>query len=681
MGSHFNFARDIISMMSIVTLASAANAASPIIYEAEDVKGADVVQVTDANKVYELNMTEVWQVYDTTKTISVSGNKYAKSEGSFEFPFAIEQTAVYDFSIHMWIETMYVSNSMTVSVDGKEVATYGTKTEKYTNKEFTLNGSVKLKPGEHTVKIAVGTNSGFDFMSLEVHPDPEFNISALPVTPGATESAMKVKTFLRDNFMKKTISGMMISDQNFNYHYGDTTKTGAAVPEENWLIPPGKCTPADSCKFSDEEVSWKGQTDIAEFYKRSGHYPAIGGFDMLFAAGGNHDKGWFLGYTENNLVMTEELWEMGGIPTYTWHWKVGQDTVFYTQGTPAGYNAPGCTEGVMGTAGNNTCFNYTKAFKGEQCAEINEASKEYKDIVADIDIVSGYFKQLEEKGIAVLWRPLHEASGGWFWWGVGSPECYVQLWRLVFNRMVNVNKNKNLIWVWNINTDPKIGYDYTALNGAWYPGDEYVDVVAVDIYGDPYYQPLLKNGPASEYFSKIIQEVGTNKIIALSENDAIPDIDSLAEDKSYWSYWMIWSETWDGRHLSKTSNDVLQKNLNDDRIIALDNMPGWNNVVADTSTKGATIAPTSIGKGNRPMVFANNITISIQNKTLSLYVPQTGRGTIALFDMMGHRIATLAQGNMTAGIHSFDLQTIPNGSYVIRAIVESNGTSRVFKLK
>ncbi len=676
MGLHSNFAKNIISMMSIATLASAANAASPTIYEAEDVKGADVVQVTDANKVYELNMTDVWQVYDTTKTISISGNKYAKSEGSFEFPFTIEQTAVYDFSIHMWIETMYVSNNMTVSVDGKEVATYGTKTEKYTNKEFTLNGSVKLKPGEHTIKIAVGTNSGFDFMSLEVHPDPEFNISALPVTPGATESAMKVKTFLRDNFMKKTISGMMISDQNFNYHYGDTTETGAAVPEENWLIQPGKCTPADSCKFSDEEVSWKGQTDIAEFYKRSGHYPAIGGFDMLFAAGGNHDKGWFLGYTENNLVMTEELWKMGGIPTYTWHWKVGQDTIFYTQGTPAGFNNSGCTEGVTSTAANNTCFNYTKAFKGEQCSEIDETSQEYKDIVADVDIVSGYFKQLEEKDIAVLWRPLHEASGGWFWWGVGSPECYVQLWRLVFNRMVNVNKNKNLIWVWNINTDPEIGYDYTALNGAWYPGDEYVDIVAVDIYDQ-----LNNHNSAANYWNKIIEEVGTNKMIALSENGAIPDIDSIAEDKSYWSYWMTWSQTWSGNFLEKTPADMWKRNLEDERIIALDNMPGWDKVIADKSTEGAVIAPSEGMVVTAPRISADNITLSMQGKALSMYIPQAGRGSIAVFDMMGHRIATLAQGNMTAGTHRFDMQSIANGSYIVRATVGSSNATKVIKLK
>jgi mannan endo-1,4-beta-mannosidase len=433
----------------------------------------------------------------------------------------------------------------------------------------------------------------------------------------------------------------MISDQNFNYNYGDMK-----------LLGPGECTPADSCKFSDEEVSWKGQTDIAEFYKRSGHYPAIGGFDMLFAAGGHHEEGWFKGYTENNLLMTEDLWKMGGIPTYTWHWKVGEDTVFYTQGTPAGFNNPGCTEGVMGTSNTNTCFNYTKAFKGEQCQELDETSQEYKDIVADVDIVSGYFKQLQDKGIAVVWRPLHEASGGWFWWGVASAECYVQLYRLVFDRMVKTNKLTNLIWVWNINTDPKFGYDYSALNAAWYPGDAYVDIVAVDIY-----DPLNDHNSAANYYNKIVSDVGTSKMIALSENGAIPDIDSIAEDKAYWSYWMTWSQTWSGNFLEKTPADMWKRNLDDERIIALDDMPGWDNVNAGTTPIRS--------------VITNKLNIALQGNNLSITVPQAGHTSIALFDMLGHKVVSLAKGNLPAGSLQFSLDGIARGNYIVRA---KNGT-------
>ena len=619
-------------------LATAAWAA-PTKYEAEAQKGVDAASIIEDS--------------------NFSGGKYVKpaDASGMTFTVEVEETAVYDITTSVHIKVFDWITSKIV-VNGIEAGSLLT-TPRNIDSSYVISASAKMKAGENT--ITVGNQSiGVDYITVERHPDPEFKISALPVTPNASESAKKVKTFLRDNFMKKTISGMMISDQNFNYNYGDMK-----------IIPPGGCTPADSCKYSDEEVSWKGQTDIAEFYKRSGHYPAIGGFDMLFAAGGHHDEGWFLGYTENNLLMTEELLEMGGIPTYTWHWKVGEDTVFYTKDTYPmnGFNASGCTEGVKGTSENNTCFNYTKAFKGEQCKEIDETSQEYKDLVADIDIVSGYFKQLQDKGIAVVWRPLHEARGGWFWWGAGSAECYVQLYRLVFNRMVGTNKLTNLIWVWNINTDPKFGYDYSALNAAWYPGDEYVDIVAVDIY-----DPLNDHNSGANYFNKIVSDVGTKKMIALSENGAIPDIDSIAEDKAYWSYWMTWSQTWSGNFLEKTTTDMWKKNLDDERIIALDNMPGWDKVVADTNSKGAIIAPSST-----PFIShtqTHNASIVLQGKSLAITTNQASRANIAIFDMLGHKVATLATGIIPAGTSTFDLQAFASGNYIVRGKIGSTNYAK-----
>ena len=622
--------------LSATTIAAAAISAyaAPTLYEAESQSGVDATSIIAAE--------------------GFSGGKYVKpaDASGMTFTVKVEETAVYDFTTKVFIK-QYDWITSKIVVNGVEAGSLLT-TPRNCDSSYVISASAKMKAGEN--KITVGNQSiGVDYITVEKHPDPEFKIGTAPVTPNASESARKVFSFLRENFMKKTISGMMISDQNFNYDYGNMK-----------LLKPGECTPADSCKYSDAEVSWKVQTDIAEFYKRSGHYPAIGGFDMLFATGGHHEEGWFKGYTENNLAMTEELWEMGGIPTYTWHWKVGKDTVFYTKDAYPnnGFNATGCTDGVQGTSENNTCFNYTKAFKGEQCKEINEASQEYKDIVADIDIVSGYFKELQDKGIAVVWRPLHEASGGWFWWGAGSPECYVQLYRLVFNRMVGTNKLTNLIWVWNINNDPKFGYDYSALNAAWYPGDDYVDIVAVDIY-----DPLNNHNSGANYFNKIVSDVGTNKMIALSENGAIPDIDSVAEDKTYWSYWMTWSQTWSGNFLEKTPTDMWKKNLDDERIIALDDMPGWNKITVHNPVK------------KHVNQIVNNINISVNGKSLSFSTRNEGIATVTIFDMTGHRVATLLQGPISAGTHNLSLQSIAAGNYIVKASVNNRHNMQILRLK
>lgn len=598
-----------LTVFAVAALITSAHA-TPTVYEAEEQSGVDASAIT------------------SDATYSYSGGKYVQVSKAMTFTVQVDETAMYDIATQVLIH-QYDWTTSVILVNGVEAGSMLT-TPRTCDSVYTITASAKMKAGENTITVGNGA-IGVDYVSVERHPDPVFNISSTPVTPGATEAAYKVLDFLKDNFGTKTISGMMISDQVFNYDYGNMK-----------LLKPGECTPADSCKYSDAEVAWTGQTDIAEFYNRSGHYPAIGGFDMLFAAGGRHEEGWFKGYTENNLVMTEELWNKGGIPTFTWHWKVGEDTIFYTQAN--GYKNAGCTEGVTKTADNNTCFNYTLAFTDSTCKEINTSSEVYQNIVNDVDIVSSYFLQLQEKDIAVVWRPLHEASGGWFWWGVASAECYVQLYRLVFDRMVNTNGVKNLLWVWNINTDPTYGYDYSALNGAWYPGDEYVDIVAVDIY-----DPLLNHNSGANYYNKIISEVGTNKLIALSENGAIPDIDSIAEDKAYWSYWMTWSQTWSGNFLDKTPTDMWKKNLDDERIIALDDMPGW----ADYNV---SISPAS-------KVRSSAVTLSQQGRSLQLTVPS--RSNASLFSLQGKLVQNIGK-DLSAGTHTVQLSKIPQGVYIVR---------------
>jgi len=623
------------SAMALSTIVAATSVyAAPTTYEAEAQPGVDAAAIVSAE--------------------DFSGGKYVTpGADGMTFKIKVEETAVYDITTKVLIK-QYAWFESKISVNGTEAGSLLTK-PRTCDSAFVITASAKMRAGENSITVGNGGALGVDYITVERHPDPEYKIGTAPVTPNATESARKVFSFLRENFTKATLSGMMISDQNFNYDYGNMK-----------IIPPGGCTPADSCKYTDEQVKWKGQTDIAEFYKRSGHYPAIGGFDMLFAAGGHSDEGWFRGYSENNLLMAEELWKLGGIPTFTWHWKVGEDTVFYTKDAYPmnGYRSSGCTNGAKGSSESNTCFNYTKAFKDSTCKEINEASQEYKDIVNDIDKVSALFKLLQEKDVAVIWRPLHEASGGWFWWGVGSGDCYKQLYRLVFDRMVETNGLNNLIWVWNINTDPQFGYDYSALNASWYPGDEYVDIVAVDIY-----DPLNDHNSGANYYNKIVSDVGTNKMIALSENGAIPDIDSIAEDKANWSYWMTWSQTWSGNFLEKTTAEMWKKNLDDKRILALDNMPGWDNVSV-----------------NNPIVNlfrpgANNVNLIINGKSLTLSTSNSGNATVTVFDLTGHRIATLMQGHISAGTHHLSLQSLAAGNYIVKASVEHHNSLQILRLK
>ena len=72
---------------------------------------------------------------------------------------------------------------------------------------------------------------------------------------------------------------------------------------------------------------------------------------------------------------------------------------------------------------NETDFDIAKA--------LQEGTKENQIIQSDLEELANYLLLLKQKNIPVLWRPLHEAAGKWFWWGKDA-DSYKSLWKLMF---------------------------------------------------------------------------------------------------------------------------------------------------------------------------------------------------------------------------------------------------------
>ncbi|OYP24988.1 hypothetical protein CG709_07350 [Lachnotalea glycerini] len=142
-------------------------------------------------------------------------------------------------------------------------------------------------------------------------------------------------------------------------------------------------------------------------------------------------------------------------------------------------------------------------------------SEECYLLVRDIDVISGYLDKLQQADVTVLWRPLHEASGGWFWWGAQGPDSYKWLYKLMFERQTNYHKLNNLIWIWN-------GQDQD-----WYPGDEYCDIVGTDIYAEKQSYSVLP-----DQFMKTVNYSDGTKMAALSENGVMMDPDMMEGDNT-----------------------------------------------------------------------------------------------------------------------------------------------------
>lgn len=167
----------------------------------------------------------------------------------------------------------------------------------------------------------------------------------------------------------------------------------------------------------------------------------------------------------------------------------------------------------------------------------NPGSQDYQLLVRDIDAIAGLIARLEQQNIPVLWRPLHEAEGGWFWWGAQGPDACKALWRLMYDRMTNYHGLNNLIWVWN-SVDP-----------SWYPGNDVVDIVSADLYA-----PAGDHSSQGQTYDQLYDLTGNTKLIALGEVGNIPDpVGTRAEGKN-WAYWV----TWNGDFIRGDSYNPLQ---------------------------------------------------------------------------------------------------------------------------
>ena len=300
--------------------------------------------------------------------------------------------------------------------------------------------------------------------------------------------------------------------------------------------------------------------DVQAVYKAGGKYPALIGADLMNATGANKDEGWFQQYTEKAIDIAKTTWKKGGIPAFTWHWRPGDEVEFYVKGAHDTY----------------TEFDFSEAFiKGSTTWDTTSAA--YKAIVGDIDHVSQIFLDLQKEGVAAIFRPLHESGGNWFWWSINTGKQFIALYQLLYERMVFKNGVNNLIWDFNPQDASKL---------SWTPGETYYDVLSVDIYNK-----ANDHQSNSAAFIDFANKGGTNKIIALSENGPIPDVDKMYEENAPWSWWMPWYDSWSAGYVSQTAASVWQKNLADERIITLDEMPGWDNYnEAASATKAC---PTS----------------------------------------------------------------------------------------
>lgn len=298
--------------------------------------------------------------------------------------------------------------------------------------------------------------------------------------------------------------------------------------------------------YNTNEADW--------VYKHTGKYPAINTIDFI------HDiysstSGW-INYSSTTLLNN---WSSrGGIVSAMWHWNMPANNGTDWTCTP-------------GSEPEQTSFHPSFIF--------SQSSEQYKTMISRIDQIAKWLRYTKIKKIPVLWRPLHEAQGNWteanpgtgwhkawFWWGADGPEAFKELWKVMYDRMVNYHGLTNLIWVFNAG-DSKM----------WYPGDEYVDIVAYDFYN--------KNLSEMHYWYDYFHQNYPGKLYAISEFGGIPKVSELWADGQYWSFLIPWydydrtnkpnDEAFNSTDHNNANIDWWLDALEQDCVITRDELPSF----------------------------------------------------------------------------------------------------------
>ncbi|MCQ2597077.1 MAG: glycoside hydrolase family 26 protein [Treponema sp.] len=314
-----------------------------------------------------------------------------------------------------------------------------------------------------------------------------------------SKEAADLMAFLHDNYGKKIISGQMTCTWNYN-------------------------------------------VDCLELvHKDTGKYPLIAGFDFMNMVREPdkdklNEKGEVLGqdgkYHQRHghleLEKAEAWHNKGGIVTFCWHWYVTDEkgnTAFYANnenGWKTDFRIP---------------YDSVNSNPSKNIFLLDESTEEFKQLKKGAEKVAGYLEVLKAKHIPVLWRPLHEASGTWFWWGCGNKEgkykneSFIALWRWLQD-LFNQKELNNLIWVYN-------GQDKNL-----YPGDDYCDIISEDIYASVSGKTDLSSQLPRFQSAASCQENSPSqkKMIALSETGTIPNVDACLKDGATWSWFMVWND-------------------------------------------------------------------------------------------------------------------------------------------
>ena len=249
-------------------------------------------------------------------------------------------------------------------------------------------------------------------------------------------------------------------------------------------------------------LTWEYQKDSSDVKNVCGDYPAIMGFELGGIEMGDAKSLDSVPFK----TITEEIknhYRRGGIITISWHPRNPVTTI--DGGGPAGQKFP------EGTAWDVTDSTVVK--------NILPGGTHHEKFKTWMERLSNFLATLTDDNgekIPVIFRPWHENSGSWFWWG--EKLCTVEEYKGLWNMLQDYLKEQgfdNLVWAYSPGMEDNLTAERLLVR---YPGDDRVDMLGLDGYqwNADEGQLFIERGKQNlDVLCKAAQEHG--KIAALTE--------------------------------------------------------------------------------------------------------------------------------------------------------------------
>ena len=333
-------------------------------------------------------------------------------------------------------------------------------------------------------------------------------------------------------------------------------------------------------------------SDVSYVLATTGKEPAIAAMDLF-----DYSTSPVAQYGQPNGITERYLgWATSGngrgITSLIWHWRAPTDLV-----------RPNDPSGAFYTV--NTTFNIAAVLA-------DTTGSRYQLLLNDIDLIAVQLRKFQTAGVPVLWRPLHESPGTFFWWNAQGPAAFKSLWRLMYRRLTYYNQLHNLIWVYCANGSP---------DAAWYPGDGVVDITGTDIY-----QPPTSN--MSSTWTEMQTQFAPRRLVALTETGNPPDPDKIRAYATWWS----WFASWSGQYVRNQPVSFLTRVYNDRDIITKDELANWATMALATRS-GAAATAAGLSVYPNP---ASGYAVSVQLRSTTAQEAE-----VQLINTLGQRVRTL----------------------------------------